>query len=79
METEYLIRMANRIGEFFEAMPDPHEARAGIAEHLQRFWEPRMRRALLAHVDAHGRAGLSLNVYEAIVHNRERLLPAQRR
>ena len=32
-------------------MPDREEALEGIAHHLKRFWEPRMRRALLAHVD----------------------------
>ena len=38
-----LIRMANRIGDFFEAMPDHAEALEGIATHLKKFWEPRMR------------------------------------
>ena len=43
MEHGNLIRMANRIGEFFEAMPERDEALQGIAEHIRRFWEPRMR------------------------------------
>ena len=51
MQVESLVRMANQIGTFFEAMPDREEALEGIAHHLKRFWEPRMRRALLAHVD----------------------------
>jgi len=47
MNPANLIRMANRIGEFFIAMPDHDEAVIGIATHLQRFWEPRMRREFL--------------------------------
>ena len=31
MDADNLIRMANRIGEFFEAMPDRDEALNGIA------------------------------------------------
>ena len=47
MEANNLIHMANRIGEFFEAMPDREEALDGIAQHIQKFWEPRMRGRLL--------------------------------
>lgn len=47
MDAQNLIRMANRIGEFFEAMPDREEALDGIAQHIQKFWEPRMRGRLL--------------------------------
>ena len=43
MDANNLIHMANRIGEFFEAMPDREEALQGIAEHIHKFWEPRMR------------------------------------
>lgn len=46
-----LIRMANQIGTFFESMPDRTEALEGIATHLKKFWDPRMRRAFLALVD----------------------------
>lgn len=46
-----LIRMANQIGTFFESMPDRQEALEGIATHLKKFWDPRMRRAFLAQVD----------------------------
>lgn len=44
---EHLIRLANRIGSFFEAMPDRDEALHDIVSHIRHFWEPRMRRALL--------------------------------
>ncbi|MGS0754730.1 formate dehydrogenase subunit delta [Roseateles sp. GG27B] len=66
MNTDILIRMANQIGAFFEAMPDRPEALQGIAQHLKNFWEPRMRRALLAHVDSDGAGDLSPIVAEAI-------------
>ena len=44
MDVHHLIQMANRIGDFFAAMPDRAEALAGLADHLTKFWEPRMRR-----------------------------------
>ena len=47
MEISNLIRMANRIGQFFEAMPDRQEAGEGVANHIHKFWEPRMRTQLL--------------------------------
>ncbi len=53
MEIANLIRMANRIGDFFDAMPDRPEAAEGVANHIQKFWEPRMRVALLAFLERH--------------------------
>jgi formate dehydrogenase subunit delta len=52
-----LIYMANQIGKFFEAQ-DIETASAKIAEHIIKFWDPRMRRAIVAHLDAGG-AGLN--------------------
>ena len=52
-----LIYMANQIGKFFEAQ-DKDTASAKIAEHITKFWDPRMRRAIVAHLDASGGAGL---------------------
>lgn len=66
MDIDNLVHMANRIGEFFEAMPDRAEATEGIAQHLRRYWEPRMRQALRAHVEQHAGAGLSTIVLEAV-------------
>ena len=40
-----LERMANQIARQFAPYP-PLEAAAGVAEHLQRFWAPSMRRDL---------------------------------
>lgn len=75
MDIDNLIRMANRIGDFFEAMPDADEARAGIAQHLKRFWEPRMRREIVAYVDAAPAAELKPIVIEAIRKHRALLVP----
>ena len=66
MNTDHLVHMANRIGEFFQAMPDRSEAMEGIATHLKRFWEPRMRQALADHVDRHGGQGLMPLVRDAL-------------
>ena len=51
MDSDNLVRMANRIGDFFEAMPDRDEALEGIATHLKKFWDPRMRTQFLGMVD----------------------------
>lgn len=66
MHTDTLIQMANQIGAFFEAMPDREEALEGIAMHIRRFWEPRMRREFLACVDGHGATELNAMVSEAV-------------
>lgn len=71
MHTDTLVKMANQIGTFFEAMPDRAEALEGVALHLRRFWAPSMRHALLAHVDASpGASGLNEMAAEAITRHR---------
>jgi formate dehydrogenase subunit delta len=52
MQTQSLLRMANQIATFFEAMPDREEAMEGVAMHIKKFWEPRMRRQFLALADS---------------------------
>ena len=76
MDVDNLVHMANRIGEFFQAMPDRGEALEGIATHLRKFWEPRMRRQLAVHIDQQGGAGLAPLVLEAFVLRRADLVPA---
>lgn len=75
MDSAKLIKMANQIGDFFGAMTDRAEAIEGIASHLRKNWEPRMRRALYDHVDAHGTEGMSAIVGEAVTVRREYLEP----
>jgi formate dehydrogenase subunit delta len=48
--------MANQIGRFFASQPHA-DATAGTADHIRKFWDPRMRSAILAHLAAGG-AGL---------------------
>lgn len=67
MDADNLVRMANRIGDFFEAMPDRAEALEGIATHLKKFWDPRMRREFVATVDAGEGAGTSATPLKPIV------------
>ena len=57
METKDMVRMANQIGGFFKSYSDDY-ARKEIAVHINSFWDPRMRKMLLAHLDAGGE-GLS--------------------
>ncbi|MFT0533077.1 formate dehydrogenase subunit delta [Castellaniella hirudinis] len=77
----HLIRLANRIGYFFEAMPDRAAAIDSIADHIRRYWEPRMRQALLDYLHSHpdgrwGDTALSPICQQAITRHRDRLYPA---
>jgi formate dehydrogenase subunit delta len=75
MDAEKLVHMANRIGEFFDAWPDHDEALEGIASHLRKFWEPRMRRELLALIDSGRADALMPLVREAVTAQRSMLEP----
>jgi formate dehydrogenase subunit delta len=59
-----LVYMANQIGAFFKSQ-DLDTASARIAEHITKFWDPRMRRAIIAHLDAGG-AGLDPAARQAV-------------
>lgn len=59
-----LVYMANQIGKFFVSQGEK-EAVEGIANHVKKFWEPRMRNAIFAHMDADG-AGLDPVVHKAL-------------
>jgi formate dehydrogenase subunit delta len=64
MSADRLIYMANQIGKFFQSQGHD-KAVSGTAEHIRKFWDPRMRKAIFAHLDAGG-AGLDPDVREAI-------------
>jgi formate dehydrogenase subunit delta len=64
MSPDKLVYMANQIGKFF-ASQGRDKAVAGVAEHLAKFWDPRMRAAIVAHLDAGG-VGLDPPVREAV-------------
>jgi formate dehydrogenase subunit delta len=64
MSPDKLVYMANQIGEFF-ASQGADAAAAGTADHIKKFWDPRMRSAILAHIEAGG-SGLDPFVRDAI-------------
>ena len=59
-----LVRMANQIGDYFAAMPEP-EATAGAASHLRMYWTPKMIRELIAFADQ-GHSGLNAIAARAV-------------
>ena len=58
MNTERLVAMANDIAAFFSAEPDQDAGAEQVANHLRRFWAPKMRAEIRAHA-AKGGQGLS--------------------
>jgi formate dehydrogenase subunit delta len=54
MNDPQLVRMANQIAQFFEALPDQLEAAGEVAQHLRRFWTPAMRARLSEYVANNG-------------------------
>ena len=74
MNGDHLIRMANQIGVFFESMPDRKEAQEGLATHLKKFWDPRMRRAFLQLVDDEAANPQISAMVRAAVHEHRALL-----
>jgi formate dehydrogenase subunit delta len=72
MHTDPLVKMANQIAAFFEAMPDRTEALEGLAQHIRKFWVPAMRQRFLALVDQGG-AGLHPMVLQAVQAHRAML------
>ena len=73
-----IVRMANQIGIFFESKPH-EEGVHGVAEHINKFWEPRMRRHFFEVVEGGGE-GLRPIVIEAAAQVRrptEQVTPAQ--
>ena len=73
MDSQHLIKMANQIGQFFESMPNRAEAEKDIATHLKRFWDPRMRRVIVASLDTDDAASMSAIVREALTTHRQLL------
>jgi formate dehydrogenase subunit delta len=66
MDIGRLVAMANDIAAFFDSEPDKAVAAEGVRFHITRFWDPRMRREIVAH--AHdGGAGLSPTAKAAVL------------
>ena len=77
-QLDHLVTMANQIASFYQSMQDRNEGLKGAFNHLRRSWEPRMRMALLDHIDHHEGAGLDPFVLEAINANRKEFTPTGR-
>ena len=63
MDNKDMVRMANQIAGFFNGS-GPEAAVADTAEHINKFWEPRMRIALFALLDSGGE-GLDPTILKA--------------
>lgn len=63
MSPDKMIHMANQIATFFESKPHD-EGVQGVADHINAFWEPRMRRQLFELLDS-GTAGFKSLFLEA--------------
>jgi formate dehydrogenase subunit delta len=66
MSPDRLVYMANQIGKFFESQR-ANEVVPGIANHIKKFWDPRMRNAIFAYMDAGGE-GIDPPVRKALDH-----------
>jgi formate dehydrogenase subunit delta len=64
MEEHKMLHNANQIASFFAAYPH-EEAVAGVADHLKKYWVPRMRRQIIDYVEAGG-AGLHPIALDAV-------------
>ena len=61
MNIDLLIKMANEIGDFFAGVEvnDPQAAARDVANHIKRYWEPRMRAQMLKYYEERQGAGLT--------------------
>ena len=65
MQHDKLFYMANQIATFFKSSKADIRS-TGVADHINKFWEPRMRNQLFARVDAGDTEGLDPMVLEAM-------------
>ncbi|OLP59564.1 formate dehydrogenase [Xaviernesmea oryzae] len=72
---EKLVRMANQIATFFLSQPEAVRAE-GVATHINKFWEPRMRRRFFEMIDA-GAEGFLPLVVNAVPQIRRPHAPAE--
>jgi formate dehydrogenase subunit delta len=69
VDAERLVAMANDIAAFWDAEAGEGAAE-GVRSHIARYWEPRMRREIVAHLQRGG-AGLTSTARSAV----EKLAP----
>jgi formate dehydrogenase subunit delta len=64
---ERLTTMANDIANFFHAETDRDIALDGISGHLRKFWEPRMRKQIIAYAQSADHGELSELAYDGVI------------
>tara|TARA_B110000483_G_scaffold18240_1_gene20140 strand:+ start:3400 stop:3624 length:225 start_codon:yes stop_codon:yes gene_type:complete len=67
MNSSQLVKMVNDISNFFVSEEDKKEAINGVAGHITRFWDPRMRKEIIEYMINDGGEGLSVLSREAIL------------
>jgi formate dehydrogenase subunit delta len=65
MNIHSLVTMANDISAFFDSELGATDAPQGIATHISRYWDPRMRTQIIQHA-ATGGEGLSPTALAAV-------------
>ena len=63
MQQQDMLRMANQIASFFNGS-GPEAAVRDAADHINKFWDPRMRSVLIAHLETGGE-GLDPTIVKA--------------
>jgi formate dehydrogenase subunit delta len=58
MNIDLLIKMSNEITAFFVGEHDEEAASTAVANHLRRYWDPRMRKQIIAYYQERQGAGL---------------------
>jgi formate dehydrogenase subunit delta len=74
MKNENIVIMMNRIGEFFEVMPDRAGAEVDIATHVRKFWAPSMRQALKKFLEQDKGEGLKPIILESLTKHEDKWL-----
>lgn len=64
MSPEKMVMMTNQIATFFKTQPGDNNAEK-VADHINDFWEPRMRSMLISYVEGGGQ-GLDPMVLDAM-------------
>ena len=67
MDIHHLVTMANQIADFFRTSnPDRAGAASATSHHLRSFWDPRMRREIIAHLTGNGGEDLNEIARDAV-------------
>ena len=66
MQRDKLIYMAKQIATFCESSPRGARETANVADHINKFWEPRMRRKLFEKIEGGETEGVHPLVLEAM-------------